>query len=72
MTPANFQQLANFINGLSENVRKIFEYFEFEKEIEKLDEANRLYLVVSKFAEIDAGLAEVEKRIMGMLREVTI
>jgi type I restriction enzyme M protein len=31
--------------GFSENVRDIFlEYFEFEKEIEKLDEANRLYL----------------------------
>ncbi len=47
------RHLTDYIAGFSENVRKIFDYFEFEKEIEKLEEANRLYLVVSKFAEID-------------------
>jgi hypothetical protein len=34
-------------------VRRIFEYFEFEKEIEKMREANILYLVVSKFCDVD-------------------
>ena len=47
------RHLADYINGFSENIRKIFERFEFDKEIEKLEEANRLYQVVSKFADID-------------------
>src|SRR5438552_6932916 len=47
------RHLADYIAGFSENVREIFSSFEFEKEIEKLEEANRLYAVVSKFAEID-------------------
>ncbi|MFV2091073.1 MAG: type I restriction-modification system subunit M N-terminal domain-containing protein, partial [Pseudomonadales bacterium] len=42
--------LVSYIKGFSENIQKIFEFFEFEQEIAKLEEANRLYLVVSKFA----------------------
>lgn len=45
--------LVSYINGFSENVKRIFEYFEFEKEIEKMDRANILYLVVSKFSTVD-------------------
>jgi type I restriction enzyme M protein len=45
--------LQTYIEGFSENVRRIFDYFEFTKEMEKLEEANRLYLIVSKFADID-------------------
>src|SRR5260370_6070878 len=47
------RHLTDYIVGFSENVRKIFERFAFEKEIEKLEEANRLYLIVSKFADVD-------------------
>jgi len=35
------RHLADYINGFSEKIRKIFERFEFETEIEKLEEANR-------------------------------
>jgi type I restriction enzyme M protein len=45
--------LADYIAGVSENVREIFGHFNFEAEIEKLEEANRLYMVVAKFADID-------------------
>ncbi|HEY2091120.1 MAG TPA: class I SAM-dependent DNA methyltransferase [Thermoanaerobaculia bacterium] len=45
--------LVSYIEGFSANVRRIFEYFEFETEIAKLHEANILYLVVSKFADVD-------------------
>ena len=37
------RHLADYIAGFSENIRKIFERFEFDKEIEKLEESNRLY-----------------------------
>lgn len=47
------RHLTDYIAGFSENIRKIFERFEFDKEIEKLEEANRLYLIISKFADID-------------------
>jgi type I restriction enzyme M protein len=44
--------LVSYIQGFSANVRRIFEYFEFEIEIEKMREANILYLVVSKFCDV--------------------
>jgi type I restriction enzyme M protein len=47
------QHLVSYIKGFSANVRRIFEYFEFENEIEKMREANILYLVVSKFCDVD-------------------
>ena len=63
------RHLTDYIAGFSANVRKIFEYFEFEKEIEKLEEANRLYLVVSKFAEIDLHPKRVGNITMGLIFE---
>lgn len=47
------KDLVSYIKGFSSNVRRIFEYFEFEKEIELMNEANILYLVVSKFSTVD-------------------
>src|SRR5204862_6114035 len=47
------QHLVSYINGFSGHVRRIFEYFEFENEIEKMRESNILFLVVSKFCEVD-------------------
>lgn len=43
--------LTSFINGFSENARRIFERFEFEAEIEKLDKSNRLFLIVKEFTD---------------------
>ena len=63
------RHLTDYIAGFSENVRKIFERFEFEKEIEKLEEANRLYAVVSKFAEIDLHPDYVDNITMGLVFE---
>ncbi len=61
--------LVTYIKGFSENIQRIFEYFEFEQEIEKLEEANRLYLVVSKFAEIDLHPNVVDNITMGLVFE---
>jgi hypothetical protein len=47
------QHLVSYIKGFSANVRRIFEYFEFDNEIEKMNEAGIVFLVVSKFAEVD-------------------
>ena len=61
--------LVSYIQGFSGNVREIFEYFEFVNEIEKMREANILYLVVSKFAEVDLHPETVPNPRMGLIFE---
>ena len=48
-SPGIAGNLVSYINGFSPRARDIFEKFEFEKEIEKLDESNRLYLIIQEF-----------------------
>ncbi|TXB61722.1 type I restriction-modification system subunit M [Phaeodactylibacter luteus] len=45
--------LRNYINGFSGNAREIIEYFDFDKQIDRLEKANLLYLVVKRFEEVD-------------------
>ena len=63
------RHLQDYINGFSKNIRDIFEKFEFDKEIEKMEESNRLYLVVSKFAEMDLHPDRVDNIKMGLVFE---
>ena len=68
--PDNIERhLVSYINGFSKNVRDIFEFFEFEKEIERMREANILYLVVSKFADVDLHPSTVPNEQMGLIFE---
>jgi type I restriction enzyme M protein len=75
-SPLNFQKLkgdpdniekhlAAYINGFSENVRQIFDYFEFTAEIERMGDANIIYLVISKFCDIDLHPEQVDNHHMG-------
>jgi type I restriction enzyme M protein len=63
------KHLVSYIKGFSTNVQRIFEYFEFEAEIEKMHEANILYLVVSKFADVDLHPSNVPNEEMGRIFE---
>jgi len=63
------KDLVSYINGFSENVRRIFEFFEFDKEIEKMNEANILYLIVSQFCNVDLHPARVTNIDMGLIFE---
>ncbi len=63
------RHLQDYISGFSKNVRDIFEKFEFDKEIEKMEESNRLYLVVIKFAEMDLHPSSVDNIQMGLVFE---
>ena len=47
------QDLLRYIRSFSPNVRAIFNSFGFDDQIAKLDKANRLFLIVSKFAAVD-------------------
>ena len=63
------QHLVSYIQGFSSEVRRIFEYFEFEAEIEKMREANILYMVVSQFRSLDLHPEAVPNRQMGLIFE---
>ncbi|HUS75281.1 MAG TPA: class I SAM-dependent DNA methyltransferase [Methanothrix sp.] len=64
-----FDHLNSYINGFSPNVQRIFEYFDFQNEIGKMNEANILYLVVSKFCDIDLHPDKVPNEQMGHIFE---
>ena len=68
--PDNIEtHLVSYIKCFSKNVRDIFEFFEFENEIERMHEANILYLVVSKFADVDLHPNRVPNEQMGLIFE---
>ena len=65
--------LNNYVAGFSPNAREIFlDKFKFGEQIDRLDEANLLYLVVSKFAEIDLHPDVVDNIEMGYIFEELI
>ena len=64
--------LRNYIAGFSESARDIVDKFNFDVQIDRLDDHNLLYLVVSKFAEIDLSPAVVSNLEMGYLYEELI
>jgi type I restriction enzyme M protein len=64
--------LVNYIKGFSARALEILEHFAFEEQIAKLEKADRLYLVVSKFCEIDLHPDTVSNIEMGYIFEELI
>jgi len=64
--------LTNYIKGFSGRAREIIEHFGFEEHIAKLDKADRLFLLVSKFCEIDLHPDRVSNIEMGYVFEELI
>ena len=68
--PGNIERhLVSYIQGFSTNVRDVFDFFEFENEIERMREANILYLVVWKFCDVDLHPDTVPNQQMGLIFE---
>ena len=63
------EHLITYIHSFSQNVREIFEFFEFDTEIGKMQEANILYLVVSKFCDVNLHPKQVPNNDMGLIFE---
>ena len=61
--------LIHYIKSFSSHAREILEHFKFEPHIAKLDKNNRLYLLVSKFCEIDLHPDVVSNIEMGYIFE---
>ncbi len=64
--------LRNYIAGFSESARDIVDKFNFDVQIDRLDEHNLLYLVVSKFADLNLSPETVSDLEMGYLYEELI
>ncbi len=64
--------LRAYIAGFSTVARDIVEKFDFDTQITRMDRANLLYLVVSKFAEVDLHPDTVSNLEMGYLYEELI
>ncbi len=64
--------LRNYINGFSSSAREIIEYFNFDDQIERMDDpkADILFQVVKKFSEID--LSDMDSMEMGYTFEELI
>jgi len=66
------RNLMHYIKSFSPRARDILDHFGFGEHIERMEKANRLYLVVSKFAEIDLSPNVVSNQEMGYLFEELI
>jgi len=61
--------LVNYMAGFSSRARKIVEKFRFDEEIERLDDANRLFDVVKQIAAVDLHPNTIPNIAMGYLFE---
>ena len=64
--------LRNYINLFSDNMREVIERFDFDNTIKKLDEANLLYQVMERFKNIDLHPDSVCNSEMGLIFEELI
>lgn len=83
ISPLNFRRLIDdpgqvagnlraYIAGFSPGAREIIDKFDFDVQITHLDRANLLYLVISRFADIDLHPSTVSNLEMGYLYEELI
>lgn len=64
--------LKDYIHSFSRDSRDIFEKFEFEKQIQRLDSKNLLFAVVKRFQEIDLHPSKINNMQMGYIFEELI
>jgi len=64
--------LLSYINGFSNNIREILEYFSFPVQIERLEKADLLYRVVERFRRVSLPLDQVPTHAMGNIFEELI
>lgn len=71
--PNNIREnLESYINDFSSNAREIFEKYKFNLQIDELNEANLLYMIVEKFATIDLHPDAISNHEMGLMFEELI
>src|SRR3989338_6849922 len=66
------ENLMNFINGFSKDAREIIDYFHFTEQINRLEEANLLFMIVQRFTEVDLHPDKVSNIEIGYIFEELI
>lgn len=64
--------LRNYINGFSDDAREIIEQFEFENQINKMEDANLLFMIIKRFQETDLHPNHISSMEMGYMFEELI
>lgn len=64
--------LRDYINGFSKVARDIMEHFDFDRQIDKLDQNDLLYLTIKRFSELDLHPETVSNVEMGYVFEELI
>ena len=64
--------LIDYVNGFSENIRDIFDEFDFDKQLAKLDNEDLLYLITQEFTKVDLHPSTVSNSDMGAVFEELI
>lgn len=64
--------LRDYINGFSKTARDIMDHFDFDRQIEKLDNNDLLYLTIKRFSELDLHPEVVSNVEMGYIFEELI
>lgn len=59
----------HYLNGYSENIRDIFEKFDFEKQLERLEGGNLLFLVIQELNKVNLHPEIVDNHQMGLIFE---
>ena len=66
------ENLESYITSFSANAREVFEKYEFDKQLDKLNENNLLYMIVEKFSSFDLSPEKVSNHQMGLMFEELI
>ncbi len=66
------KNLRDYISKFSDNIREIFAKFEFEKQLERLEGGNLLYLIIKDFNKVDLSPGNVSNHDMGYIFEELI
>lgn len=79
-SPYDFQKLTeepshiaknfrSYVNGYSGNIRDIFEKFDFDKQLERLEGGNLLFLILQELNKVDLHPSTVDNHQMGLIFE---
>ncbi|MGH3439313.1 MAG: type I restriction-modification system subunit M, partial [Sciscionella sp.] len=66
------KNLRAYLGGFSANAQEIFQRYDFNTQVQRLDEADLLYRVLGKFAAVDLGPGDVSNEDMGYAFEELI
>lgn len=63
------KNLRSYIGSFSENIKEIFSKFDFDRQLERLEGGNLLFLIIKEFNQVDLSPGAVDNHEMGTIFE---